>query len=752
MVPVKKNIENFTFGIIFILLILLVTSYLLLYENFWYFQFGDRDLIRSYNLLDNFQLYGPELNHLNGHRSIGGFLYYYIFTIQLITQKIQYIFLFSLSFNIISLFFLGLVVYKIFDFKIALITLFLIFSSSLLFELLFRLWNPSFGFGFMILAYSFVLLNIIKIKNTYIVLFTLFGLIAFQFHSTYILPIICGYFYVIKNSSNKFKDFLKILFSFTIIFILLFSHSIYYFKKKNLEKYDYGNSNFEENILNKEKITIFVENENTNISKDNINKNIQNLTIDNNFKSIFYLQDFQKKYLGKFYNTYKKYLSKVAKKIRLLFTYTEGWIYFNISFPSVFLILFSYWLYLKNPNSNFFNKYWKKNSYIIHFLFILILITSVGYLLFYKKLEIGLDRRYFIVVAPILSILVSYALVSIYENYKFKKFILLLIIFFGFIKSLFALDYLTDNYSARFNHKFKNSIKELLINNLKLTDDEIYSKVLVGSVIENKNIFPPNLTIDYTLNEDKNIRDSYFNLHKNNYCYLFLDISEFKFNKEKKLSTSEISLLKNKKIVETKQFNNFILFKYFNDYPCYNNLSNDYVPNINEINTFKILNDKEVNTLYHIEQNDNKFYLAKILLNETYKPGLNLDQEIVNIPLHLGINLIDNKSEIYFRIFSFQLRNNVNIGGNLAGYNFNNIKIQLINKKTDEILQFAEYKDIKFGDDPSLLKSPFDIVIPLEFDKNIKFNIRVIFENINNNIEWLEMDDKNTVVIDLKID
>ena len=74
-------------------------------------------------------------------------------------------------------------------------------------------------------------------------------------------------------------------------------------------------------------------------------------------------------------------------------------------------------------------------------------------------------------------------------------------------------------------------------------------------------------------------------------------------------------------------------------------------------------------------------------------------------------------------------------------------KVTLSTFHNEWFKNIPEYKDIKFGDDPSLLKSPFDIVIPLEFDKNIKFNIRVIFENINNNIEWLEMDDKNTVEI-----
>ena len=82
----KKNIEYFAFGILLLLSVLLVLFYLFYYQNFWYYQFGDRDLLRSLYLIENFQLYGPELNHLNGLRSIGGFLYYYIYIIQLITK------------------------------------------------------------------------------------------------------------------------------------------------------------------------------------------------------------------------------------------------------------------------------------------------------------------------------------------------------------------------------------------------------------------------------------------------------------------------------------------------------------------------------------------------------------------------------------------------------------------------------------------------------------------------------------------
>ena len=66
----KKSIEYFTFGLLLVLSIFLIVFYLFYSENFWYYQFGDRDLLRSLYLTEQFQLYGPELNHLNGLRSM----------------------------------------------------------------------------------------------------------------------------------------------------------------------------------------------------------------------------------------------------------------------------------------------------------------------------------------------------------------------------------------------------------------------------------------------------------------------------------------------------------------------------------------------------------------------------------------------------------------------------------------------------------------------------------------------------------
>ena len=109
-----------------------------------------------------------------------------------------------------------------------------------------------------------------------------------------------------------------------------------------------------------------------------------------------------------------------------------------------------------------------------------------------------------------------------------------------------------------------------------------------------------------------------------------------------------------------------------------------------------------------------------------------------------------SEDKINLRLFSYQLRNNVNIGGNLKGYKFEDIRINLIEKQSNKILETFEFININFGNDPSLLKSPFDLAIPLDSVKNKKFYISLELKNINNNIEWSQMNDLNTITIELE--
>ena len=87
----------------------------------------------------------------------------------------------------------------------------------------------------------------------------------------------------------------------------------------------------------------------------------------------------------------------------------------------------------------------------------------------------------------------------------------------------------------------------------------------------------------------------------------------------------------------------------------------------------------------------------------------------------------------------------------MAGYTFQNIKFELLNKSNNDILKIIEFKDINFGKYPTLLKSPFDLTLPYDFDNKSNLILRITFQNINNNIEWDIMNDFNSVVINLDI-
>ena len=74
----KINKIGFINLALFLTVIFLIGLKLLSFNYFQYNVFTDRDLIRARDLLDNFQLYGAELNYLDGLRIYGGFYYYYL--------------------------------------------------------------------------------------------------------------------------------------------------------------------------------------------------------------------------------------------------------------------------------------------------------------------------------------------------------------------------------------------------------------------------------------------------------------------------------------------------------------------------------------------------------------------------------------------------------------------------------------------------------------------------------------------------
>lgn len=707
----QKLLYNFISFLIIILILIIIFNF----KNFYYYQFGDRDLLRALYLKETFQLFGAELNHLDGLRFPGGFLYYFIYFLQTFSKKIELIFLFSLLINLLSLIVLAQNFRKIFNYNISIIFLFIILSSSSFLELLFRLWNPSLGFGFAILSLCYVIKNLIKVKKKYIFLFLFFGLIAFQFHTTYILPLIYGIIHVVIK--KKYRQFLIITFFF--LFFILLIPSTFYLKQQ-------FQNPFQLDLINKKNNFIILEEKDISkieIQKKNLSKEINSdKTIIDNY---FIFND--------------KIIKTIDNKTNLIFTYDDGGIYYNLPILFSFFIIIGYIIKLKNPNLNLAkDRYWKNYLIIFKFFLLIIIISTIAYFAIYKNLVIGLSNRYHLVPSIIMAVILAFNIVLI-ENFLknyYKIFFLILIVCFSLFKILAVQVSLNNSFDNQINNLDKKEIKEILISKLKLDPFTIYSNVLAGH-LNNENLFlyKPNLTIDYIFNEQTKIRDKINIYNQNRNCFLIIKNNKNLLD----VDLNNIDFLKKRIIQKVEKYKNFYIVNYLNNLPCYTNLSNDYIIFNYEKDIFNKLKDLKNNKVYSIKVDNSIIFLTKILINENYQASLNTKIIYKNIPLHLLIKFNKNYSnkELNFTIISYQLRNNVNVGGHLKGYNIKNIKLQIYSsEKENKLLNETNLENIFIGKDPGTIKSPLNISIPMNNWSRNKVKCILFLENINNNVEW----------------
>lgn len=707
--------QKLSYNFISFLTIILILIIIFNFKNFYYYQFGDRDLLRALYLKETFQLFGAELNHLDGLRSPGGFLYYFIYFLQIFSKKIELIFLFSLLINLLSLIILAQNLRKIFNYNISIIFLFIILSSSSFLELLFRLWNPSLGFGFATLTLCYVIKNLIKVKKKYIFLFLFFGLIAFQFHSTYIIPLIFGIIHVIIKK-KKHRQFLIITFSCLLLILLL--PSTFYLKQQFQNPFQLDLINKKNNFsILEEKDILKIE-----IKKKSFSNEINsNKTIIDNY-SIFN----------------DKIIKTIDNKTNLIFTYDDGGIYYNLSILFSFFTIIGYVIKLKNPNLSLAeDKYWKNYSIIFKFFLVIIVISTIAYFVIYKNLVIGLSNRYHLVPSIIMAVILAFNIVLI-ENFLknlYKIFFLILIVCFSLFKIIAVQVNLNNSFDNQINNLHKKEIKEILISKLKLDPFTIYSNVLAGH-LNNENLFlyKPNLTIDYIFNEQRNIRDKINIYNQNRNCFLIIKNNKNLLD----VDFDNIDFLKKNIIQKVEKYKNFYIVNYLNNLPCHSNLSNDYVIYNYEKDIFSKLKDLKNNKVYSIKENNGIIFLTKILINEYYQASLNTKITYKNIPLHLLIKFNKNYSnkELNFTIISYQLRNNVNVGGHLKGYNIKNIKLQIYSSEENKLLNETNLENIFIGKDPSTIKSPLNISIPMDNWSRSNVKCILFLENINNNVEW----------------
>ena len=184
--------------------------------------FGDRDLIRSFNLDKSFEIYGSEFSMQEGRGMPGGFNYQFIWLVTKFFKDIIYINYFFITLTLICYIYLLKTTYKWLEKTGSLISFIIFFSSPLIIEQTKIFWNPSLGLPFSILGYAFFFEYINKKKNNYLILSLTSIFLASQFHISYICTILPFSLILIFTKKNIFHLFLIFICSIFAAYIFLF--------------------------------------------------------------------------------------------------------------------------------------------------------------------------------------------------------------------------------------------------------------------------------------------------------------------------------------------------------------------------------------------------------------------------------------------------------------------------------------------------------------------------------------------------
>ncbi len=196
----KAKEENyFNLPLIFFLILSLIL-FCINSDNTFDYIFGDRALLRAKNLLNEFQFYGSEIGGSSGDRTLGGFLYYYLYFLISISKKIEIIYAINFAFISLSLFFFILSISKIKNIFTGVVSAALLITSHNIISILVLSWNPTFGFGFYLLAISFYINFLSTEKKKWLISSIILFLLGAQFHATFLTPL---FFILIENFFTK---------------------------------------------------------------------------------------------------------------------------------------------------------------------------------------------------------------------------------------------------------------------------------------------------------------------------------------------------------------------------------------------------------------------------------------------------------------------------------------------------------------------------------------------------------------------
>ena len=523
--------------------------------------FGDRDLIRSLEFWENFQIYGAEINQQGGKRVNGGFLYFFLNPFIYITNgNIDYIFTLIKFINLLSLILLFNFLKQKISYLFSAISLLAITTSIYQSNFLNIFWNPTIGFGFVNLSYLFLFKFYFKPKTKYLYIGSIINLLAVQLHFSFIIIYI---FFLLTMLMKKIKiiHFLNILIilpaiSYTPNLIYNFTE-IFNSIDDPLKIYNLGQ--YEKGLNIKQDLIVWL-------------------------RMIYYDLEF----------------IQSSKNIK-----------FYLPLGLFFLLIFSFYFLLKKPN------YFLKNKVIKHFFKFNLILSGIGLIIIslgnsYIDGEIVLGgrlNRYFNFLVPLMASLTSISILIIIYSTKYKNFILIFICFFFSIKSL---NYLTNEYKnvklLRSQTPFEIEAFQYLNKNKNYSLEKIRNNTVLTFLNNNDQLHHL---------EEKSF-DFYFKFKNvsfkrdNDYCLLIIYKNFYNYNPIK-INIKNFTIKPNKLLYDQAKFEylgeskNFYYFNYnfINNFSCQSNLLNDY-----------ILLDNEKLLLEKLQKKSNFSYKEKQSIND----------------------------------------------------------------------------------------------------------------------------------------
>ena len=734
----KLNLIKKNFFQLYILAILsLVIIFLLINTNNFIIDiFGDRDLIRSSEILQSFEVYGADFGMQYGARIPGGFNYYYLSLLLFLSENLKVINYIILFLTVVSIFFLINFNFKWLGFTGVSIFLFFFLTSGVFIYQMGKFWNPSTGFLFAILSLTFFFKFISNQSNKfYLFLSLLFIFFAAQFHVSYLvylLPyILLTFFFKLKSLLGFCFTFLS---SFTIAYFPYLLNSHYTLVNPKENDYFLISQLIDENRYLSFFYNFFFKVENKILQLS------PNFTIETLLLAILLLTIFVFFFIFFKNKIFKNLISKkyYVQEILILFLAlilinsknieTEQIIFFSISIP---IFVLSNYVLFKNKIGLSGINYNLKLIGSLYFIFILIILCStIGYFFAYGNFNVvvGGSNRYSLSLIPIHSIILAFALYVLLnfakKNEKFEKtfkFFLLLVIT---VKLIFFINIIEKNKNLNFKYNYNNKVSAISVlkKNYNLNKNDFYKKVSFASLDKGKFEALSKPSFQYYI--DNNFEDKNSSEFKN--CFLVV-LDDSPSNKKKFRETIDNNLNGNKLfgykvyILKVNFFNKFSLIEYkpfIGD--CLKGILNDYVLTADEKKSLKYLLNKKSNFSFKEVISDKTNYFLKI--KETN----------MIFPINIMIEIDQKNSDLITNIVSKRLRNSDTfLNGYWDSTIFFNSKI-IFTEKSSQKKYIFKVLDGKLGHEN--FKTPWRIVInkPPKGYYKVNFYVETLSEKFSN--------------------